>query len=816
MLSQLVAIWFRTLTRYRLYTFINVAGLSLGVCAVIAIFMYINDELSYDKFQANNDRIYRITVTNMFSGNETRWPTTAAPIAEAIRNDLSSAEHVTRIYSRQASIQTGSDAQTGEKFREQHTWFADPDVFKVFTFNFIAGDPSTALKDPHQVVVSKSIAIKYFSDVSKALGKDILFEGTLPLTISAVYEDIPDQSYLEADIIAHFDNYYNLESPQIQEYLRSDWIYNPLQTFVLLKPGVSTTNFEKELLSLRDKYGDERVRKNATYQLQPFTDIRLHSTFTYESSTPAINNIYILASIGFIILLIACVNFINLANVQSLKRAREIGIRKVLGANKGGLASQFLLESGALVLIAFILGIACLYLVLPYINELAGKHFAAGSLLTWKVLGGIASLFVITAFLAGTYPSLYITRFNPVLVLKGLTGGPASEGYTLRKILMTMQFTISIILVVLSIVFWKQMEFVGNKPLGFQSNNILTIPLFSDTPNSIFGFGVDGPLRARMNGFENELTKNPGIEGVTASSLPPGLGASTNALVWTDKIKQEDNVLIATMAVDYDFIQTYKMEMIAGRPFSRDAGTDHLQAFVVNEQAAKKLGFENPSDAVGQRLGMLGKDGTIIGVVKDFHFMGLQNQLSPMSMEVAAGKFTVFSISMISGSNITTLLDHVRSEWNKAFPEKVFEYHFLDESLERNYGSEQRMVTMMQCFSMLAILISALGLFGLAAYINHQRSKEVSIRKILGANAAQVFTILSREFVKMTIIAFIIAVPFAWFLAGKWLDSFAYKSDLGWDAFFFGGIVAVVTVLLTISYETIKSLRINPAEKLRE
>lgn len=807
-------IWFRTLTRYKLYSFINIAGLSLGICAVVAIFVYIVDELSYDKFHANVDRIYRINVTNNFDG-ETKWPTTAAAITDAIRNDLSTPEHVARIFTRQASIEIVSTNTPNKKFRQANAWFADPEVFDTFSFNFIAGDAKTALTQPDRLVISRSVAEKYFGSTQKALNADVLFEGQIPMIVSAVYEDFPSQSYLEATVIAHFENYYNLENESIRQYLREDWIYNPLQTFVMLKPGVNPKDFEKQLIGLRDKYGDERVRKAATYQLQKFTDIYLFSEFTY-SGTPRIGNIYILGSIGFIILIIACVNFINLANVHSLKRAREIGIRKVLGAQKKALIGRFLVESGALVLVSFFLGILALYILLPYINTLSGKNFSITDLVTWKILIGIGALFLVTSFLSGTYPAFYITRFNPVVVLKGLTGSPTSEGFFLRKLLMTTQFTISIVLVVLSIVFWQQMEYINDKPLGFQTNNIITVPLFSDSPNSIFGAGVDGAMRARMNAFENELGKNAGVVGVTASALLPGTGFSVRALIATDKIKHDDNVLLATMAIDYDFIETYKMEVVAGRSFSKETGTDHLQAFVINEQAVKKLGWESPLDAIGQRLWCLGKDGTIIGVVKDFHFQGLQAAMEPMVLEVAAGKFNVFSISLAGGAGMNSMTDFVKSEWDKAFPEKVFEFRFLDQALQNNYNDERRMVTMMQCFSVLAIAISALGLFGLAAYVNHQRSKEVSIRKILGATGGQVFYVLSREFVKMSVIAFFVAVPFAYFLAGKWLDSFAYKVGVDAMAFIIGGLVAVATVLITISYETIKSVRINPAETLRE
>lgn len=807
-------IWLRTLTRYKLYTFINIAGLSLGICAVVAIFMYVADELSYDTYHANADRIYRVNVTNRFN-KETHWPSTAATLGEAIHNDLTDAEKVSRIYTRQAAVQLKTSPNDETKFKEDHTWFADPAVFDIISFEFIAGDKTSALGQPDRLVISRSIAERYFGGPLNAIGKDVLFEERVPMTITGVFEDLPRQSYFEVNLVAHFENYYNLEREEIQAYLREDWIYNPLQTFVLLKPGVDPKDFEKQLETLKNKYGDERVRKSSTYDLQRVTDIHLRSSFT-EDNAPGITNIYTLASIGVIILLIACVNFINLANVHSLKRAREIGIRKVLGAHKARLITQFLVESGALVFIAFLIGITVLYIVLPFVNALSGKEFSLGDLLTWKIMVGIAILFVMTSFLAGTYPAFFITRFNPVLVLKGLTGGRASEGYLLRKILMTTQFTVSIVLVVLSIVFWQQMEFVGNKPLGYQTTNIITIPLFTDNQNSIFGGGVDGPMRARMNAFENELAKNAGIEGVTVSALPPGSGYSTNALVWTDNIKQEDNVLLATMSVDYDFIQTYDIELIAGRGFSREAGSDHILSFVINERAVKALGWNSAAEAIGQRLGCLGKDATVIGVVRDFHFQGLQNELRPIILEVAAGKFNVFSIKLAAGASLNSMIEVVQTEWSKAFPEKVFEFRFLDESLGRNYAGEQRMVTMMQCFSVLAIVISALGLFGLAAYVNHQRSKEVSIRKVLGANVRQIFAVLSGEFVKMSLIAFVVATPFALFLAGEWLNTFAYKTSPGIWAFVAGGLVAVITVLITISYETIKSTRVNPAKTLRE
>ena len=348
---------------------------------------------------------------------------------------------------------------------------------------------------------------------------------------------------------------------------------------------------------------------------------------------------------------------------------------------------------------------------------------------------GLYILFVATAFLAGLYPSFYVTRFQPAVVLKGIHKvTDTRRAFYCVRCLIVFQFTVSVTLVVMGIIFFQQMDFVKHKPLGFQRDHMLTIPLFSDTPNSILGGGVDGPLRSRMNTFENEVMENSAVESVSVSSALPG-GGAVNALVQTEKIKPEDNVFIAATAVDYDFLETYKMELLAGRNFSKAFGTDHLQAFIINEQAVKTLGWDSPAAAIGQSIELLNKQGTVVGVVKDFHFQGLQQPLRPLILEVSAGKFTVFSLRL-NANDIPGSIEWIKTKWEKIFPEMVFEYHFLDDRLDLNYGREQRMVTLMKYFSLLAIFISALGLFGLAAYINHLREKEVSIRKVLGAHTS--------------------------------------------------------------------------------
>ena len=816
MIANWIQLWRRHLLRFKLYTFVNIAGLSLGICAVVAIYIYVLDELSYDMFQEKGDRIYRVNTVTHFDGNENSYSTTSAPLGEIAKSNIEGLDGVVRVFGRQASFQLIDSKRgpaTTDKFREEHFFLSDPSIFKIFSFVFIKGNPESALKDPTSLVIDRDIAIKYFGSVEGAMGSDVLFEGHRPLTVSGIIENYPYQSHLTIKMLAHFDHYYSEERPEIQQYLRTDWLYNPVLTYVLLKPGKNPFLVEAELNALKDRHADERVIKGVTLTLQPLQDIHLHSDFALAEEANNMRDVYLLSSIGLLILLLACINFINLSNVHSLKRAKEIGVRKVLGAQKSSLMVQFLSESSALVLVSFLFAFTLLAMILPLINEITTKHFIIEDLFSVNLMIGLYFLFVATAFLTGLYPSFYATRFQPAVVLKGIQGHRYTEGVLLRKSLIVFQFTVSGTLVVMGIIFLQQMDFVRHKPLGFQRDHMLTIPLFSDTPNSILGGGVDGPLRSRMNTFENEVMRNSAVEAVSLSSALPG-GGAVNALVQTEKIKAEDNVFIAATAVDYDFLETYKMELLAGRNFSKAFGTDHVQAFIINEQAVKTFGWDSPAAAIGRPIELLNKQGTIVGVVKDFHFQGLQQPLRPLILEVSAGKFTVFSLRL-NANDIPGSIHWIKTKWDKLFPEMVFEYHFLDDRLDLNYGREQRMVNLMKYFSLLAIFISALGLFGLAAYINHLREKEVSIRKVLGAHASDVFYILSKDFLRLTGVAFLLAIPISYISVRHWLDTFSYKVSIGPIPFVMGGALMLITVLLTIAYEIIKSVNLNPVERLR-
>jgi putative ABC transport system permease protein len=813
MIASFLKTGVRAFVRRRLYTVINIIGLSLGICAAIGIYLYVTDELSYDQFHREKENIYRISTTYRLGENANRYASTSAPLAESIRSAIAGVENVCRLYGREASVEIANSKNRGEKYREPNVFFADPTIFQVFDFKFLRGKEVSALPGYNSLVISKSIAEKYFGNVANAVGRDILFEGKVMLTITSVIEDYPEQSHFRPDLIVHFENYFSLETPEIQQYLRNDWLYNPLFTYVLISPGTDLSSVEIAMNEIVKRNSDERVASGTRYSLQPITDIHLHSDFTF-ADTPAIRYVWILSAIGVLILVIACVNFVNLSTVHSLMRAREIGVRKVMGAGRRDLIIQFLSESFLLVVVSFVLALGFLYTLLPMLSEVSGKTFTFDVLSHGKMILGALLIFFLTTVLAATYPSLYIMRFNPVKVLKGFTASTKGEGAVIRRVLVVIQFTVSITLVIMAVVFYRQMNFLKSKPLGFQKDNLITIPLFSDNPNSILGGGVDGPLRARMNSFEEEVLKHAAMEAITASSALPGIGFMTNALIQTDSIKADDNVFAAVNAVDYDFIETFGMEVVAGRGFSRSFGTDHVQAFVINERAVEYFRWKQPEDAIGKSMEVMGKKGTVVGFVKDFHFQQLQQPLRPLVMEVSANKFAVFSVRVNEGASLEKSVDELKTVWNNFFPEKVFEFRFLDDQLQQGYDQVQRLGTLMQYFSFLAMFISALGVFGLAAYLNHQRLKEICIRKVLGAGAGHLFYILSREFVRLILIAFVIGIPVAWWLASSWLDSFAYRTTVGGWSIIAGGVTVLLTVTVAIGYEAIRSIKTNPVDKL--
>ena len=806
----------RNFLKHKTFSLINVCGLSLGIACFIAILLYVFDEFKFDAFHTNADRIYCVNVSTSYDGSLTRYSTTSTPLAEVLRTDIKAIETAARLFGRQATMQvieSDSAASSDKKYRENNFYLADPSILKVFSFEFLKGNAQAALQNPNELIISRKIAVKYFGSIDKALGKQLMFEGSVPLQVVGVFEDYPVQSSNIIELVAHFENYYALETPEVRDFLKRDWLYNPVSTYILLIPGAAPSAVAREMQALNKRYADERVQQHVTYELQPLKKMHLYSDFTYASDRNAIRYIYIFLIIGMLILLIACINFINLSTVHSLRRSKEIGIRKVVGAVKSGLTLQFLFESLSLVFISSFLAVIGVYFALPGINEITGKAFSGTSLFSGEMISVLVITFLITGLIAGLYPALYISRFNPIAALKGMRESSSRGNFLIRRILVVGQFTASIVLIAFTIVINRQIEFMQDKPLGFQKEFMLSVPLFSNNPNSILGGGVGRDLRTRMNSFETELLNQSVIEAASVSSVLPGQGA-VNALVTTDKIRETDNLFIPIVSVDYDFLDTYHMEVISGRGFDRAAGTDHLAAFIANEQALKVLGWNDPVAAVGQHVNALGKQATIIGVIKNYHFEGLQQPLRPLLMEVDVSKFTIFSLRL-NGNDLQESVDRVGKVWNKIFPEKVFEYQFLDDQLQQSYTTEERFSKLINFFSALAIFISSLGLFGLAAYIGYQKQKEAGIRKVLGASTLQVFYALSREFIRIMVIAVCISMPLSYLISRSWLDDFAFQIAVGWLPFVASFIITTIIVFITTAYQTLRTASINPVNTIR-
>lgn len=815
MSAWFVAVW-RAFLKYKSFTFLNAGGLMVGIGCFTAIFLYVTDELKFDRFHEHAPRIYRINVTTSYDGSETHYPTTSTPLAEFVGRDIPEVEAVARLFGREATLQvmmTDSSVVADKKFREQNVFFADPALLKIFSFDFLEGNKAAALASPNNVLLSARTAEKYFGSVSAAMNRLLIFEGLIPMQVAGVFSDWTVQSSNTIDIVAHFDNYYAMETPEVRDFLKRDWLYNPLQTYVLLRPAADPLKARGLIQQLNERYADERVRDHVQYDLQPLTDIHLHSDFTHAGDRNAIRYIYVFIAIAVLILLIACINFVNLSTVHSLRRAKEIGVRKVVGASRQTLLWHFMAESLLLTMASGALAFALLYIALPLLNQITGKSFVHGDLFSVDTFVIVVPVMLLTGFASGIYPSLFVSRINPVSALKGLKTRMSGGHFLLRRVLVAVQFTASIVLIAFTLVIYRQVQYMHDKPLGFQKEFMLTIPLFSNNPNSILGGGVNGDLRLRMNTFETEVAKTASIDAVSVSSTLPGQGA-VFALVTTDSIRDTDNLFVPMVSVDYDFLDTYDMKIVAGRGFDRAAGTDHLQAFVANEEAVSVLGFGDPLQAIGKRVNAFGKQGTLIGVIRNYHFQGLQQPLRPLMMEVDVSKFTVFSLRL-NHKDAPASIETVRNAWNTIFPERVFEYRFLDDQLSLAYEGEQRFGSLIGVFSTIAVGISSLGLFGLAAYISVLRQKEAGMRKVLGATTAQVFTTFSKEFVRIFSIACMVALPLSYFLSASWLATFANQNGVGWIPLLSAAGITFAVILVTTVYQTLRTAAVNPAQTIR-
>lgn len=791
MIKNYFKIALRNLWKHKAFSIINITGLSIGITACFFIFMYVGFELSYDNMHTRADRIYRL-VTDIKTPTETiNTGVTAWPFAPNIKADFPEVESFVRVSGGSFLVKKGN-----VKFQEEKSIFADSTFFKVFDFKLLKGDPKTALSEVATIVFSESAAKKYFGNTDP-VGQTVLLTGdAIPAKVTGVMKDIPENSQIKADMLISMVSL----TQKFNKGLDNQWANFGASSYLLLKPGTDPKRLEAKFAAfLERRNGDEERKMHMSYKLflEPMKTVYLYSKRGGQESG-SINNVYIFTIVAVFILLIACINFVNLTTARSVERAKEVGIRKVVGAEKGQLASQFIGESVVLCLIAFVLTIILSVLFLPLFNQLAGKTISAGIFSNWYYVLILLGTSVAIGLIAGIYPALVLSSFMPVSVLKGRFAS-SSKGNVLRKTLVIAQFTISIFLIIGTIIVYTQMNFMQNRDLGFSKDQMLIL----DTNGDPAG-----------NALKEALTSIPGVKSTAMSSSVPGGG---NPGAYSEIENKKGDLQIANLDlyfVDWDYVNQFKIKMVAGRPFSRGFGTDTAQAMLLNEAAVKLFGYSSPQQAIGRRFKQWGREGKIVGVMKDFHFRSLQEVIKPLSMRIEMKNISLISVKM-STQNTAATLAAIENKWKMLIPNRPFSYYFLDEFFDRQYRAEQRFGKLFLNFAVLAIFISCLGLLGLASYSTLQRTREIGIRKVLGATVPGIVNMLSRDFIILVIISFFIASPLAYWFMHSWLKDFAYRIDISWWIFVIAGVLASVIALGTISFQAIRAALSNPVKSLR-
>ncbi len=798
MLQNYLKIALRNLMRHKGYSLINVLGLSVGVACCVLIGLFIHDEFRVNRFHTKSDRIYKL-IREMRNDDGTRDMGfgTSGAAGPALKKDYSEIETVVRYLSWGYIWTTYKDRKFNQRF-----CLTDPDFLEVFDFELVKGDRATVLKEPLSILVTEATAQRFFGNddpIGKVLTVDDRYMGGV-YTITGVLKNTPRQSTMQFDIVCATVNTYWTRN--VFENWAVDSTWRPAHNYILLREGADVKALEAKLPEFMAQYMGDEIVKKSTYFLQPFERIYLYSRVDYGISYYSdITYVYLFAIIGLFILLIACINFMNLSTARSARRAREVGLRKVVGAYRAQLIRQFLGETFLTALLAGLLSLIIVKFSLSLLNNFAQKTIALEGQTLWYAIVGLFVLTVLVSLLSGGYPALFLSSFRPVTVLKGTLVSSVRSG-RLRQILVVFQFAISTFLIAGTYTVYQQLNYVQNKNLGFDKDLMVMTWLFS----------TDRRLTDNYLNIKNEFLKHPNILKASAGHSTMGYGGQLDRVFPEGKGGEDWRMRV--MGVDEAFLDTYNLELTAGRNFSLSVTTDTSQAFILNETAVKRLGWTEP---IGKEFGWAAHNrekGTVIGVVKDFHNRSLHEVIRPVAIAMWQPKFNVLSLK-IRGTDIDETLKYIGEIWRKYIPEKPFEYRFLDENLASSYLAEQRIGTLITVFAGLAIIIACLGLFGLAAFTAEQRTKEIGIRKTLGASVPNIVRLLSREVVILVLLANLIAFPLAYWVMNEWLAGFAYRIDLGALIFVLSGLLTMAIAIMTVSTQAIRAALTDPATALR-
>ena len=797
MFTNYIRTAWRNIQRHKGYAFINISGLAIGMACCILIIIFILTELTYDKFHQNANRIYRLGIDANVGGNVVTMPISNNPTALVLAKDFSEVVSAVRL-NRRSKL---SVKFQGQHFFEEEAFYADNSIFEVFSFPLIKGDPHTALKTAYSLVLTEETAQKIFRDTDP-LGKILRINDEDDYTVTGVVKNVPRNSHFTFNILCSFETRYAKNRRAMEV-----WLNFNNYTYLLLQEGFNAQELEQKFPTLIEQYMGKTLKAlggEIKFFLQPLTSIHLHSHMEGElSGNGNILYVYIFSAIALFILFIACINFMNLATARSATRAREVSMRKVVGAQKRELIIQFLGES--LLYSSFSLVLACglVYLALPFFRSMTGIPMEFNLMQMPWLIPGFIGLVLFVGLIAGSYPALFLSAFQPAAVLKGgFKAGAANSRF--RSVLVTAQFFISIVLIIGTFVIVNQLRFMKKKSLGFDQNHIIVSRIMDDS------------MEDNLDAIKFRIKQIPGVEQVSASSIVPGQQPDVSIFI-PEGFTEDQSQLMERINIDTDYLPTLGIDIVAGRNFSREFGTDSTQTAIINETAVKRYGWENP---LGKKIKAPGdKEGqwrelTVIGVVKDYHIASLHRVIAPMIMTHDDDYYNTLAIRL-NRENQAATLSRLKSRWSEVDPVRPLDYFFLDETFDRQYRGEERLSEIIASFSIFAIFIACLGLFGMASFTAERRTKEIGIRKVLGATIPGLISLLSKDFLKHVLLANIVAWPIAFWAMRKWLQNFAYRTGVSLWIFLATGFLAVAISLLTVSYQSIKAALSNPVDAIK-
>ncbi len=794
----------RSLLKFKGYTAINLLGLALGLMAGVMIMLYVLDELSYDGFHTKLDRIYRVEtqfVDAKAGGGGGSMETNGWGVGSTLRSQFPEVESV--LYTRSASFLLVN--HEGKRIRER-VHFATPEFFEIFTFPLVEGNPAKALDGPYAVVITEAMARKYFKGET-ALNKTMTFADTMQFVVTGIMKDIPSNSHIQLDMLMSFSTFTTVVQPSFD--YEGGWGNINMKNYVLLKEGADVENFKAKAAGIYRERAGQMLKDwgvDANVIFMPLKKLYLYSTNGNSlGSLGSIDRLYLMSGIAIFVIILACINFVNLTTARSVYRAKEVGLRKVVGSTRQGLIRQFLSESFVLTFTALVIGIALAGLMLPLFNQILAKTYSISSLFNAPVVAGIAALIAIVTFLSGYYPALVLSGMRPAEVLKGKVQN-SSRGVQLRRALVVFQFVISVSLVLGTLIVINQLDYMQKQELGFAKDEIFVVNAARVRSENPDGFRT----------FQNELKALAMVNEVTFTNSLPGNPGWTGQVAYPEGKSGEDAISVEYMAIDDRYVKTMGLQMIAGNDFSHDREGQIEEGLILNETAVKMFGWNSPEEAVGKKITSPSgyPAGEVIGVVKDYHQFGLQQKIGPMAMDYNPRSSYMYAVRYKAAST-QELIAAVSSLWQKTFPGYDFNYFFLDQDFERQYQSEQRLATVFGIFSVITIAIAVIGLLGLVSFMVAARTKEIGVRKVLGADVMSITSLLSKEFIVLVVIANVISFPLAWYFANEWLATFANHAPLNPVLFVITISIALVITLVTISFQTVRAAMTDPIKSLR-